>query len=206
MGAMLPPRAYTDADAALPRLSPRPARGPGADPPTAVVVAVPARDADRYPVGAFTCYPVHTTYEAQRMIETSRPRVVVMDWDCREIDGVQVCLIAGKFTQTGILIVTRETARVPAALKAGCHAVLLKPLPPNLVAARVGRLAREFRSAPATSRTASAQQTGTNCVWPDTHCPQCEAANAVSFEFHSYRRMWYACLACEHVWLGPRQE
>ena len=30
--------------------------------------------------------------------------------------------------------------------------------------------------------------------------------NAVSFEFSSYRRMWYACLACEHVWLGPRQE
>ena len=35
---------------------------------------------------------------------------------------------------------------------------------------------------------------------------QCQSNGATSFEYSSYRRMWYACLACDAVWLGPRQE
>lgn len=201
---MLPPRAYAEP---VPRFSPGPAGRSAIDPKTAVVIAVPEADADRFPVGTFTRYTVHTTHDALRQIETSRPRVIVVDWDCQEIDAAQVCGIARKFTQTGILMVTGDATRVPAALKAGCHAVLLKPVAPNLVAARVGRLARELPSTPMATRAAAAMhQSGTNRIWPDTHCPQCSAADAISFEFHSYRRMWYACLACEHVWLDARQE
>ena len=94
-----------------------------------------------------------------------------------------------------------------AALKAGCHAVLLRPFAPNLLAARLGRLSREIPTTPNALRgLAALQLVGTNRVWPDTQCPTCHAGGAVSFEFSSYRRMWYACLGCDHVWLGPRQE
>ncbi len=201
---MLPPRAYAER---APRFSPGPSARPAVDARLAAVVVVPEMEADRYPSGTLTRYAVHTTQEALRMIETSRPRVVVIDWDASDIGVLQVCAMAQKFSQTGLLMVTSDPKKVPAGLRAGCHAVLLKPLAPNLVAARVGRLARELPSTPLTQRAAaSMRQSGTNRVWPETHCPQCDAPNAVSFEFQSYRRMWYACLTCDHVWLGPRQE
>jgi hypothetical protein len=83
----------------------------------------------------------------------------------------------------------------------------LKPFAPNLVAARIGRLSRELPLTPVAVRAAAVmQQTGTNRVWPETHCPKCQTPAATSFEFESYRRMWYACLACDAVWLGNRQE
>jgi len=97
-------------------------------------------------------------------------------------------------------------ATAPAALKAGCHAILLKPFAPNLAAGRIGRLSRELPMGVTSSRSTPAVQYGTNRAWAATHCPECDTAAATSFEFASYRRMWYACLACDHVWLGPRQE
>jgi len=72
---------------------------------------------------------------------------------------------------------------------------------------RIGRLSREVPAGTASLRAApSLQFCGTNRTWPDTHCPRCDAPSATSFEFYSYRRMWYACLACDAVWLGARQE
>jgi DNA-binding response OmpR family regulator len=202
---MLPTRAYVDN---IPRMSPGgSATRPGADVHTALVVAVAEADVDHFPAGDFTRYPVRTTMEALRMIETARPRVVVIDWDAPLIDGPQVCSAARKFGQTGVLVAMQKPESAPAALKAGCHAILLKPFAPNLVAARIGRLSRELPLTPVAARAAVVmQQTGTNRVWPDTHCPQCNAPSATSFEFASYRRMWYACLGCDAVWLGPRQE
>lgn len=202
---MLPTRAYTEA---IPRLSPGgAAKATSVETRPALVLAVPITEVERFAASNFTRYPVHSTVEALRLIETARPRVVVVDWDADGIDGVEVCTAARKFVHTGILVATDAPARVPAALKAGCHAVLLKPFAPNLAAARLGRLVREIPATSFAARAAAAlQPTGTNRVWPDTHCPKCDAPAAVSFEFHSYRRMWYACLACEEVWLGPRQE
>jgi DNA-binding response OmpR family regulator len=172
-----------------------------------LIVAAAAPDVERFPVGNFARYPVHTTVEALRMIETMRPRVVVIDWDVPEIDPAQVCAAARKFAHTAILAAMSNPESAPGALKGGCHAILLKPFAPNLVAARIGRLARELPATPMAARAAMAiQQFGTNRVWPDTHCPTCNAASATSFEFASYRRMWYACLECDAVWLGPRQE
>ena len=202
---MLPTRAYVDH---IPRLSPGGvAERPCVDLRPALVVAVAEVELERFPAGTYTRYAVHSTTDAVRMIETARPRVVVIDWDVPSIDGPQVCSAAGKFPQTGVLVVMNSPEHAPSALKAGCHAILLKPFVPNLVAARIGRLSREMPSTPVAVRAATEmQQTGTNRVWPETHCPRCNAPSATSFEFSSYRRMWYACLACDTVWLGPRQE
>jgi DNA-binding response OmpR family regulator len=204
---MLPTRAYAD----IPRLSPGPNAGPTPRPQgdtrAALVVATAAADVEKFPAATFTRYPVHTTTEALRLIETARPRVVAVDWDVPEIDGTQVCAAALKFPLTGVLVTMSAPETAPAALKAGCHAILLKPFAPNLLVARIGRLSRELPATPTAMRAARAMhQCGTNRVWPDTHCPTCAAPSATSFEFYSYRRMWYACLSCDAVWLGPRQE
>jgi DNA-binding response OmpR family regulator len=201
---MLPTHAYAE----VPRLSPggNVARTQTETRAT-LVVATAAAHLDRFPAAAFTRYGVHTTREALRMIETARPRIVAIDWDVPEIDGPQVCDAARKFPFTGVLVTMASPESAPAALKAGCHAILLKPFAPNLVAARVGRLARELPVTPGAVRAAAAiQQYGTNRTWVDTRCPTCSAGAATSFEFYSYRRMWYACLSCNGVWLGPRQE
>lgn len=198
----------THAYVGIPRVSPGGSiAGAKADARAALVVATTAARLDRFPAGAFIRHGVHTTREALGMIETARPRVVAIDWDVAEIDGLQVCEAARKFPFTGVLVMMASPDGAPAALQAGCHSILLKPFAPNLVAARVGRLARELPLTPATVRAAAAtHQVGTNRVWPATHCPTCAAPSATSFEFHSYRRMWYACLSCNAVWLGPRQE
>ena len=200
---MLPTRAYAD----IPRLSPG---GPNVRPQivseATIVIASAAAEADRFPALNFTRYPVHTTTDALRVIETARPRVVAIDWDAPDIDGLQVCSAARKFPHTGVLVTMESATTAPAALKAGCHAILLKPFAPNLAAGRIGRLSRELPTGASVLRASHLVLCGTNRVWPDTHCPECDAPSATSFEFYSYRRMWYACLACDHVWLGPRQE
>jgi DNA-binding response OmpR family regulator len=206
---MLPTRAYTTH---VPPLSPggtRPAASPAAEQdtrPTLLVAASPT-EAERISASTFTRMTAHSTADVVRAIERARPRVVAIDWDAEGIDGAAVCAAAKLVPFTGILVVSGAPERVPPALKAGCHAVLLRPFVPNLLAARLGRLSREIPTSPGALRgMAALQLVGTNRVWADTHCPGCRQSGAVSFEFSSYRRMWYACLACEHVWLGPRQE
>jgi glutamate dehydrogenase/leucine dehydrogenase len=44
---------------------------------------------------------------------------------------------------------------------------------------------------------------GTNVVFNDANCPSCDQAGIVGFDAASHRRMWYACLACSGVWMGP---
>lgn len=199
---MLPTRAYAE----IPRLSPGGSIRPQAETRPTLVIASAAGEADRFPATSFTRFPVHTTSEALRLIETARPRVVAIDWDVADIDGIQVCNAARKFAHTGVLVTMESPKTAPAALKAGCHAILLKPFAPNLAAGRIGRLSRELPTGASPMRAAHLMHYGTNRVWADTHCPECDAPSATSFEFYSYRRMWYACLGCDHVWLGPRQE
>jgi CheY-like chemotaxis protein len=207
---MLPTRAYTtNVPPMSPGGRPSPAStipGTASDArPTLVVVA--AADGDGIAASTFVRIAVHTTADAVRAIERNQPRVVAIDWDVDTIDGPAVCTAAKALPYTGILVVSSSPERIPPALKAGCHAVLLRPFFPNLVAARLGRLSREIPTSPHALRgLAALQLVGTNRTWPDTACPRCDAKGAVSFEFSSYRRMWYACLGCEHVWLGPRQE
>jgi DNA-binding response OmpR family regulator len=200
---MLPPRAYSEP---VPVVSPGPAQV-AVDRRPVLLLAVAPADVDRFNNSRFTRLSAQNTADAVRTIERSRPRVLVIDIDLPQFDLGAVHTAAHQTGHTSVLVLTDSPERAPAALKAGCHGILLKPFAPNLVAARLGRLVRETLLTPAARRAAAVLlQHGTNRTWPDTACPTCGQIGAVSFEFSSYRRMWYACLQCDGVWLGPRQE
>jgi DNA-binding response OmpR family regulator len=175
-----------------------------------LLAAVAAADVEKCSVPSFQRFVPQSTTEALRIIERERPGVVIVDFDLATFDGPQITHAAATLPATSVLVTTAAADRAPAALKAGCHAVLLKPFAPNLVAARLGRLVREraqqMRMRGFTGSGKPLTECGTNRVWPATTCPRCNTAGATSFEFSSHRRMWYACLACDQVWLGARQE
>jgi CheY-like chemotaxis protein len=203
---MLPTRAYADP---LPPFSAGARAQPSTDDARPVfVLAVAAPDVEIFPAAGFTRIAARTTTEAIRLIERWRPRVAAIDWDLPdEFDGAAISSAARQTAFTAILGTTAKPERAPAAIKAGSHAVLLKPFSPNLIAARVGRLCREVPTVPAALRAAAALQLcGTNRTWSDMACPTCSQTGAVGFEFASHRRTWYACLACDGVWLGARRE
>ena len=83
-----------------------------------------------------------------------------------------------------ILVTTDDVRTVPALLAAGCDGVLLKPYPPHLLYMRIQRMLHR----PAAEVPAQV-------------CPRCGHPGATWFEFASHRRAWYACLACNEVWL-----
>jgi|RhiMethySRZTD1v2_1073278.scaffolds.fasta_scaffold07112_11 CheY-like chemotaxis protein len=205
MTTMLPPRAYAEPLAPFSanlRAQPSPS-----DARPALIVAVAAADVDRFPSSPYARFVARTTIEAVRLIERWRPRVIVVDWDLPEFDANAISVAARQVAPVGLLAVMAEAQRAPCALKAGCHAILLKPFSVNLTAARLGRLCREMPAAAAATRLgAPLQQWGTNRTWPDVKCPKCDQAGAVCFEYSSHRRSWYACLGCEQVWLGARRE
>jgi CheY-like chemotaxis protein len=202
---MLPPRAYAEP---LPPLSPGTrAEAAVSDTRPALVVAVAPTDVEHFPSSLFTRFAARNTSDAVRLIERWRPRVVALDWDVQDFDGRAICAATRQFPATGILAMMTLPERAPSALKAGCHALLLKPFAPNLLAARIGRLARELPTSPMASRLAEKLgQFGTNRTWPEMACPKCTIPGAVSFEHSSHRRSWYACLSCDAVWVGRRQE
>ena len=81
------------------------------------------------------------------MIEQLRPRLVAVDWDYPTSDAPTIVAAAPRIIPlVGIFVVTACPEHVPAMLKMGCHAVLLKPLTTNLLAARVELLFRESNS------------------------------------------------------------
>lgn len=202
---MLPPRAYAEP---LPAFSSnvRAHAAPTESRPP-LIVAVAPEEVERFPTAPYARFAARTTSEAVRLIERWRPKVIAVDWDLDELDPRLICGAARQAAPVGILALMAEPHRAPSALKAGCHAILLKPITVNLVAARLGRLCREMPAAAAASRLgASLPQWGTNRTWPEVHCPKCNEGNAVCFEYSSHRRSWYACLTCDHAWLGPRRE
>lgn len=202
---MLPPRAYAEP---LPPFSANlRAHSVPTDSRPPLIVAVALQDVESFPSAPFARHSARTTTEAVRLIERWHPRVIAIAWDMPEIDPVVICGAAREVAPVGILAVMELPARAPKALKAGCHAVLLKPFSLNLVAARLGRLCREMPAAAAAFQLgAKVQPWGTNRVWPEMPCPQCKERGAVCFEYSSHRRSWYACVACDHVWLGARRE
>ena len=180
-GRMLPPRAYAEP---LPQVSANFRAQPApveSRPP--LIVAVSPQDIERFPAAPFARFTARTTSEAIRLIGQQRPRLVAVDWDLPEFDHGAICNAAKQAAPVSILAVMAAPTCAPSALKAGCHAVLLKPFTLNLVAARLGRLSREMPAATAASRLGAPLQTwGTNRAWPDVHCPHCSAADAVCFE------------------------
>lgn len=202
---MLPPRAYAEP---LPAFSANLRAQPSStDARPSLIVAVPDSDVERFPSSPYVRLSARTTTEAIRLIDRWRPKVIVIDWDLPGIDAAAVCTAARHTGPIAILSVMSDPQRAPLALKAGCHSILLKPFSLNLTAARLGRLSREMATTGTAGRSASPMASGgTNRVWPEVACPTCRTGGAVCFEFSSHRRSWYACLSCEHVWLGQRRE
>jgi DNA-binding response OmpR family regulator len=173
--------------------------------PLVALLAVSKDDVASYPCGPAKPVTTSTTAAAMLALEQLRPSIVVIDWDLATLDAATICRAAAQRASTTVLITSQFAERVPAALKCGCHAVLLKPFSVNLAAARLGRLCRDAtnRMPPALRRMI---ERGTNQTWPNTACPQCARRGAIGFDFDSRRTSWYACVACDHVWRGPRQE
>jgi DNA-binding response OmpR family regulator len=193
---ILPSRAYVPPRVPSPA-APNPiAPAPDVRPVLLAVVGTP--DLHLLPSMPYARVTAHTTADAVRLIESTCPRLLAVDLDLDGVDALELCAAARRAGNLSVLVMTDTPQKVPAALRAGCHAVLLKPLQLNLVSARLGRLCRESAR--------DGGHNGTNRVWPTTSCPACHAARAVSFEYSSHRRMWYACRQCDSVWMGPRQE
>jgi DNA-binding response OmpR family regulator len=110
--------------------------------PPAVLLVVSPSDHELYPIDPPTTIAVHTAHDAMQLIEQARPRVLMLDWDYLT-EAPIICRAATAHPSTLVMITTQSATHVPAALKAGCQAVLLKPFPPNLLAARLGRLSRD---------------------------------------------------------------
>jgi DNA-binding response OmpR family regulator len=154
---------------------------------------VPVAERGRYTGNQFDRFYGHTAAEALRILTTARPRLVVLDWDDASLGGRDLCSAAAAIPGTSVLVMTGAVENAPAILRAGCHGVLLKPFAPVILAGRIGRVIKEM-------------PTGTNRAWPDVTCATCGARGVTSFDFSSYRRMWYACVSCDNTWLGPRKE
>jgi DNA-binding response OmpR family regulator len=166
----------------------------------------------------FDVSAVSTVREALLEIERKRPAFVITELRLPDGNGVDICRAGmASMHRPTMLVTTDATEMVPAAITAGCDGVLLKPFAPNLLYARLGRLRRDAQTVRARSALQLAKSahlrersdglvTGTNRVWPNSHCPSCDHNGVVSFDYASHRRMWYACLACEKVWIARRQE
>lgn len=165
----------------------------------------------------FEVTAVSSEEQARRALRAFQPTLVITELTLPEGDGVSLCreskALAG--STPSVLAVTASPERVPAALKAGCDAVLMKPFAPNLLHARIGRLLR-LRARAAEERAmwerarsnyltgqAGRVVDGTNIVFDDARCPACDRGGIVGFDAASHRRLWYACLACSKVWIGP---
>ncbi len=166
-----------------------------------------AQDIERFPAAPFARFAREPPLRRFALIGQWRPRVMAVDWDLPRARSRRDLQRRETGRARQLSCGDGGPASAPSALKAGCHAILLKPFTMNLVAARLGRLCREMPVAAASSRLGVVMQTwGTNRTWPDMRCPHCSEAGAVCFEYSSHRRSWYACLGCDHVWLGPRRE
>ncbi len=155
---------------------------------------------------------------AKQYLSKTAPALVIADIDSLGDGGIDICLAAKSLRRpTTVLMTASEATSVPDVLAAGCDGILLKPFADNLLYARIGRLlrtrgeqlqarARRGDGASDFSHRPEPPLATTNRAWPGTACPSCDRGGAVSFEFSSHRRSWYACPACKKVWLGKRQE
>jgi DNA-binding response OmpR family regulator len=168
----------------------------------------------------FEVTAVSSEAQALRAIKAMQPTLVVTELALPDGDGISLCRQTKTVVPSSptVLALTSAPDRVPEALKAGCDGVLIKPFAPNLLYARIGRLLRT-RAKAITERAmwqraksafliehSHRVMTGTNVVCENRHCPSCGQAGAVAFDASSHRRMWYACLPCGKVWLGPALE
>ena len=167
----------------------------------------------------FEVTSVSSEDQALRALRAFQPTLVITELELPEGDGVSLCRHAKAFEDNApsVLAITAIPERVPEALKAGCDGVLVKPFAPNLLYARIGRLlrmrARALQERAMWQRMRSNYliehshhiMATTNVICRDASCPSCGQAGAVAFDAASHRRMWYACLPCGSVWMGPER-
>ncbi len=160
-----------------------------------------------------------TATAALQVLARTPPALVVTELDLGDGPGEEICRRAKMLaTPATVLVTTPQAERVPSALAAGCDGVLLKPFAPNLLYARIGRLLRSrsielrMRAHRQYAKSAHLKEhmemltARTNREWPATFCPYCQHRGVTSFEHTSHRRSWYACLACNKVWIARRLE
>jgi DNA-binding response OmpR family regulator len=165
------------------------------------------------------CVTAVDTWEAaMAVLPRQSPALVITELDLPGGAGEEICRAAKSLAHPATVLVTTSLAeRAPSALMAGCDAILLKPFAPNLLYARIGRLLRRSVELRLRGQQQSAKASyllkqstllskGTNRTWPSTHCPYCQHLGVTSFDHASYRRDWYACLACGKVWMAKRQD
>jgi CheY-like chemotaxis protein len=161
-----------------------------------LLVASPACT-DRYPTGHFTRLAAHTTPDAIAAIERRRPAVVVIDWDFADVDARAVCRVAAVFPTVTVMASMADAANAPAAIKAGCQAILLEPVAPQLAMMRIARLSQ---AVPARGPGSTGAESATYRLWSQISCPSCQVYGVASFELARRRTLWFACLRCDHVW------
>jgi DNA-binding response OmpR family regulator len=160
-----------------------------------------------------------TAGAALHVLGRTPPALVITDLDLSDGPGEEICRRAKALaTPATVLVTTPQPERVPSALAAGCDAVLLKPFAPNLLYARLGRILRarsvelrlrahrQYEKSLHLKEQVEMLAARTNREWPNTHCRYCQHRGVTSFEHTSHRRSWYACLACNKVWIAHRQE
>lgn len=167
----------------------------------------------------FRVTSVYTADAALQSLMRVSPAMVVTELDLSDGPGEEICRRAKQLrVPPTVLVMTPAAERVPSALVAGCDGVLLKPFAPNLLHARIGRLLRaravelrlraqrQYAKAVYLSERSELLAARTNVEWPSTHCPHCAHQGVTSFEYASHRRAWFACLACQKVWISRRQD
>jgi len=182
-------------------------RAPRSAEPTLIVAAADA-DLSAYLLMAFQLMTVRSNAELAALMAREHPAAVAIDADLPGFDAAAACAALCLQEDVAVLVALSRAEQAPAVLKAGCHAVLMKPFAPNLFASRMGRVLRDRAQRSRWShvpRNGSSVR-GTNRAWETVECPRCCEPDAVGFDFASHRRMWFACLACNQVWIGQRQE
>src|SRR5688500_9816458 len=117
---------------------PRPARPvvPQPQPAPGVLFVVPEADRMRYASitpGATFAHNTIATTQAVAAQASRAPLLVVIDLDTPGVDVLEICRAAAAARYTMVLVTTETVEKVPAAIKAGCSGVLLKPFQANLL-------------------------------------------------------------------------
>ena len=159
-----------------------------------LVVASPACT-HLYPTGRAVSLAAHTTHDAIATIERRRPAVVVIDWDFATVNTLAICRVAANFPTITVMASMTDARNAPAAIKAGCQAILLGPVAPQLALMRILRLSQAVSSG-----RSAAPDSPTYRLWSQVVCPSCEVYGVASFELATRRTLWFACLRCDHVW------
>lgn len=133
--------------------------------------------------------------------------------------GYEICRVAKALAvPSTVLVMTSVVELVPAAIAAGCDAVLLKPFAPNLLLSRLARLKRlrfdrlRARTALVLAKADHLLQRSERVIertfreWPGTSCPHCRHDGVTCFEYSTRRTAWYACLSCNKVWVASRRD